>query len=87
MIQDMTLDEFQAELLRRGVSVSLRGSGAAEFIFAEHHGRAIELSRHQGQWWVEFWEATADEDAPPVKEVFFRSPVEALQGISAWLLC
>ncbi len=86
MIQDLTLDELQAELLRRGVSSELRGSGASAFLFAEHLGKAIEVSKHECQFWVEFWEANPDEYAPPVKEDFFANYVDAAQNISAWLL-
>jgi hypothetical protein len=87
MSHDMTLPELLAELLRREVMASRRGNGAAEYVFAEHLGKAVEISKHQDQWWVEFWNATPDKDSPPVKEMFFWSPVEALQEVLGWLQC
>jgi hypothetical protein len=84
-VNPSAVSRVHAELLQGGVAASLRGSGAAEFVLAENQGRAIELSRHQDQWWVEFWEATTDEDAPPIRERFFTSAAEALREISGWL--
>ncbi len=81
----MTLHDFQNELLRLGASASLRGSGAAEFVFAERQGRAVELSRSQEQWFVEFWERSNDENAPATKEAFYKSSTEVLEAIAAWL--
>jgi hypothetical protein len=85
MMQDIHLEDVRTELLRGGAAASLRGSGAAAFVFAEHHGRAIELSCHQGRLWAEFWEASSDEDAQPIKERFFSSAKDAIEAISEWL--
>jgi hypothetical protein len=82
----MTLPDMKLELLRRGVDSSLRGTGAAEFLYAEHQGRAVEISEHQDRWWIEFWEASEDERAPPVSERFFLSAVEVVRAASDWLL-
>lgn len=81
----MSLDALQAELLRLGIAASLR-AGRAEFLFAERQGRAIELSAHQGQWWVEFWDRGIDESRSPVKDEFFPSAVEAIHAICLWLV-
>jgi len=57
----------------------------AEFVFAEHHGRAIEASLNEGAWWIEFWDADEDEYAPPVTERTVDDEKEALRVILEWL--
>ena len=84
-MQEMNLNDVQAELFKRAEAASLRGDGEGAFVFAENRGRAIEISRSQSQWWVEFWENSTDEDAPPIREEFFASVVDAVEEIAAWL--
>ena len=60
---DTKLDDLKSELQQRGLSASVRGQGRAAFLFVEHDGKAVEISDHEGQWWVEFWDASEDEDA------------------------
>jgi hypothetical protein len=80
------LDDLKSELQQRGLSVSLRGGGRAAFLFVEHDGKAVEISEHEGQWWVEFWEASEDEDAAPAQDRFFPTPAQGIDATTCWLL-
>jgi hypothetical protein len=82
----VTLHDMKRELLQKGIESLLRGGGAAEFLFAERQGRAVELSQHAAKWWVEFWEANEDEEASSVSESFYAAPEEAIQAAVKWLL-
>jgi hypothetical protein len=81
-----TLDNLQSELQQKGLSVSLRGNGRAAFLFVEHGGKAVEISDHEGQWWVEFWDASGDEDAAPAMDRFFPTAEQASVAATFWLL-
>jgi hypothetical protein len=60
--------------------------GTASFLFVKRHGRAVEVSEHEdGGWWLEFWEASEDEDAPPVRETTVRTEKEAIGLVMRWL--
>ena len=61
-------------------STSVRGTGAARFIFVERSLRAVEISKNNEGWWTEFW----DHDAV-VMDQFFSSAPEAVQAARAWL--
>ncbi len=56
-----TIDDYNNELnevasrLATTAMTTVRGDGAARFVYAERAGRAIELSRAAEGWWVEFW--------------------------------
>jgi hypothetical protein len=80
------LDDLKSELQHRGLSVSLRGGGRAAFLFVEHDGKAVEISDHEGQWWVEFWDADDDEDAAPAKDRYFPTSGQAIDAATCWLL-
>ena len=80
------LDDLRLELQQRGLSPSLRGAGRAVFLFVEHEGKAVEISDHEGQWWVEFWDASDDEDATPTKDRFFPTSSQAIDATACWLL-
>ena len=56
------LDALKCELQQRGLSVSLRGGGRSAFLFVEHDGKAVEIFDHEGHRWVEFSDASEDED-------------------------
>ncbi len=81
-----TLDNLQSELQQKGLSVSLRGGGRASFLFIEHQGKAVEISDHDGRWWVEFWDVSDDEDAAPAKDRFFATAKQAVDAATCWLL-
>jgi hypothetical protein len=83
---DTKLDDLRIELQQMGLSASLRGGGRAAFLFVEHDGKAVEISDHEGQWWVEFWEASEDEDAAPAKDRFFSTSGQAIEAMTCWLL-
>jgi hypothetical protein len=72
-------------LEQRGLPASLRGQGRAAFLFVEREGKAVEISDHEGRWWVEFWDSSEDEDAAPVKDSFFATPDQAVDAAAGWL--
>jgi hypothetical protein len=80
------LDDLKSELQQRGLSSSVRGGGRAAFLFVEHDGKAVEISEHEGQWWVEFWDSSDDQDAAPIKEEFFTTPSQVTDAATGWLL-
>ncbi len=49
-------------------------------MFVEHDGKAVEISDREGQRWVEFWDASDDEDAAPVKDRFFPTARHAVDA-------
>ncbi len=65
--------------------VSLRGEGRARFLFAQHQGRAVEISANEGKWWLEFWDVDPDPDAAPVKELTLETAQEAANHATDWL--
>jgi hypothetical protein len=67
--------------------VSLRGQGRARFVFAQHKGRALEISESDGNWWLEFWDADPDLDAAPVKELTLQTARQAEKEAIDWLGC
>jgi hypothetical protein len=80
-----SLAALQARIAGIVDDVSCRGSGASAFLYAEHAGRAIEVSCDSGRWWIEFWDREEDDDAPPVHELWATSDDEAYQAIQEWL--
>lgn len=82
---DNRLDNLRKQLAGAGVTVSVRGAGAAKFVFAEYNGRAIEASLRNNDWWIEFWEADDDEDATPVDERTVSGDSDAFRESAAWL--
>jgi hypothetical protein len=82
---DKRLDDLRKQLAAVGATVSVRGSSAAKFIFAEQNGRAIEASLRNNDWWIEFWEADDDEDAAPVDERTVSADSDAFRESAAWL--
>jgi hypothetical protein len=83
---DATLNDLKTELQRKGFSASSRGEGRAAFLFVEHDGKAVEISEHEGRWWVEFWDVSEDEDAAPARDGFFGTPDQAIDATTGWLL-
>ena len=79
------LDDLKSELQTSGLAPSLRGEGLAAFLFVENAGKAVEISEHEGGWWVEFWDVGEDDD-PPVKEEFFTTPSQVTHAATGWLL-
>jgi hypothetical protein len=65
-------------------TVSVRGKGAARFVFAEAHGRAVEASINDGNWWIECWES-GDDDSPAAFQVTVTEDSDAIDAISEWL--
>ena len=66
--------------------VSLRGSGAAAFVFVQVNARAVEASIDNNRIWVEFWDSLAeDEPVSPVKDATLETVEEAEAEIRKWL--
>jgi len=74
------LAEVSAKLQRGDLSTSVRGEGAAGFVFAERGSRSVELSRNGTVWWIEFWEGEA-----PAEERTFASCDETVLAACVWL--
>ncbi len=55
-------------------------------MFVEHDGKAVEISDHEGRRWFEFWDASDDEDAAPVKDRFFPTSGHTIDAATCWLL-
>jgi len=65
--------------------VTLRGHGNAAFVFAKNKGRSVEISHHEGNLWLEFWEAGCDETASPVQELSVEKADQAIEKAAQWL--
>jgi hypothetical protein len=83
---DTALDDLKSDLENSGLSPSFRGEGRAAFLFVEHAGKAIEISDHEGRWWVEFWDVSEEDDDAPVKEEFFTTSIQVTDAATGWLL-
>ena len=79
------LKHMQQELSRSFGSAQLKEDDTASFVFVENRGRAVEVSPHAGKWWVEFWEPSDDEYAPPIREATLDTPQQAIEEIISWL--
>ena len=79
------LNDLQRQLAEIGATASVRGAGAAKYVFAEQNGRAIEASLRNNDWWIEFWEADDDEDAATVDERTVTVDSLAFRESAAWL--
>ena len=80
------LHTMQIALSRLVESAQIRGKGRASFVFAQHQGRAIEVSENDGKWWMEFWEADDNEVAPAVAEATIDTTDEAIAHAIHWLM-
>ena len=58
MIVKTTLNEFKDGLAPQVEKVSIKGDGAAAFVYALNKGRAVEISQDNGGFWIEFWETS-----------------------------
>ena len=77
------LEQCVGQLKAFAEHVSIRGSGAAQFIYATAaHGRSVEIARSQLGVWVEFWPADGDS---PSHEKTFESYSPALTAAASWL--
>ncbi len=79
------LKSLETRLCNSIDQVSIRGLADGPFLFACHRGRSVEVSTNDGQWWIEFWEKSDDEDAAPIGEVTVASEEEACQALLDWL--
>ena len=69
MIVKTSLADILGELTPHLEKACLKGQGTSSFVYAVNKGRAVEISEDNGGYWLEFWEKSEDEDAPPVKEL------------------
>ncbi len=65
--------------------VSIRGENLASFIYAEEKGRAVEISKDDSEWWLEFWEDLEDDDGPPVKDEVLKDSSQVVVQAVHWL--
>lgn len=69
-----------------GAERSIRGEGAARFLYAMCGHRAVEASLENGRYWVEYWLAASDAaELEPQREETFEDVREAAVSISTWL--
>jgi hypothetical protein len=85
MIVKTRLAEILDELTPHLEKVCLKGQGVSSFVYAVNKDRAVEISEHNGGFWLEFWEKSEDEDAPPVKELIVETGKDAVQNAIRWL--
>jgi hypothetical protein len=64
-----------------GFCATVRGLGAARFVFAEAGKRAVEISVSDDSIWVEYW----DGDDSPMFDRNFTTTDAAAASVSAWL--
>lgn len=82
------LQQVMQQLFPQFEEVSVRGQGQGAFVFAQHKGRAVEVSTtDEGRWWLEFWEVNPDPDAGPVEEMTVQTPSAAIREAELWLAC
>jgi hypothetical protein len=63
--------------------VSVRGAGPGRFVFAEHQGRSVEVSRLEGgAVWVECWRRDLEA---PVFDVTCPATADAIAEAVRWL--
>jgi hypothetical protein len=76
-------DELQLE---RHVTVDLRGSGKAAFLYVRSARRAAEVWADEGSFAVELWD-TADKQsyAAPVHSQTGYSPSDAVRTVREWM--
>lgn len=79
---------LQSELARMAdVSVELRGSGKAEFLYLRSPERAMEVwFDDDGTYALEYWD-TADEtsDKASIRSENVRSEAEVIANVTRWL--
>lgn len=76
------LESVAARLKTSEIDCQIRGSGAAQFIFATNVSLSIELSKAAEGIWVEFW--TANNDSPD-HDNFYSSYEAAATAAIEWL--
>jgi hypothetical protein len=79
------LGQLEAMVRPHVEKVSLRGEGCSSFLFIESGGRAIEASRHEAKWWLEFWNSREEDAAGPARELTLESSEGALLAIRDWV--
>jgi hypothetical protein len=75
------------ETLRKipGLSVSLRGTGSAVFLFIKSDRRASEVFLDGNRIIIECWDSADEEaDDSPVSKEWFDSPEAAVQAVKRW---
>lgn len=71
---EQLLHSIHEQLTPRVDLAEVRGAGMGSFLYAVRGGRAVEVSVDElGHIWMEYWEASADENAPPVRDDTFDS--------------
>jgi hypothetical protein len=85
MTDHVLLVQLQVAVSPHVETVSLRGEGCSSFLFIESKGRTIEASRHENQWWLEFWNTQQEDDAAPAKKITLDTNEKALAAITDWL--
>ncbi len=85
IVKKTKLAEIFDELTPHLESVRLKGQGVSSFVYAINNDRAVEISEDNGGFWLEFWDKSEDEDAPPVKELIVATVKDAVRNAIQWL--
>jgi hypothetical protein len=83
MIANTKLEEIQGELSQELETVLLRSHGLSTFLHLANKERAVEISEHEGKFWLELCEKRDDEDDPATMTV--DTWEQAVQETRKWL--
>ena len=67
------LQQVADSLTSAGCQVSIRGDGGARFVFAEHHGRAVEVYRGEHDVYVECFPAGEEYSSTETREPSYEA--------------
>lgn len=76
------LQSIAETLQRAGFAPSVRGEGTARFVFAESHGRAVELYWGYDGFMAEFFEDPAEVS---VRDIRYSTPTTVTEQAIDWL--
>jgi len=85
MIANTKLEEIQAELAPRIETACPKGNCSSSFVYAAHNGCTVEISEHNGRFWLEFWKNSDDENFASLHQVDCESAQEAVEKAVWWL--
>ena len=80
------LEELASILRPLSLTVEMRGSGRAQFLYVTGNSKAVEISIHDtGTFWVEYWESSDEgSDDPAVLERTIASTMGVTESVREW---
>ena len=80
------LNDLTKLLKKHAFSISQKGDGNAHFLFVKGKVGSAEVSIHNNEIWLEFWDSIDEEEnGGPIKEVTCGSVDEAYKILLSWL--